>query len=109
MHGRWMKRPVAAILLLTFGVWAGCAGGGKTLGKSDLADPEPADFYEVTTRDGETVTFISLHVEGEWLIGTARFTTSEEKGSGEDVTTSVANVYETVSISHQCGARAAGE
>ena len=98
MFGKWIKRPVAAVLLLTFGLWAGCAGGGRTLNKTELEDPEPADFYEVTTSDGQVVTFISLHVEGDWLIGTARFTTTEEEGSGEDVTTSVANVYEEVRI-----------
>jgi len=98
MVGTWLRRPVAAILLVTFGLWTGCAGGGKTLSKSELEDPQPADFYEVTTKDGETVTFISLHVEGEWLIGTARFTTTEEEGAGEDATTSVANVYEEVRI-----------
>jgi len=98
MLGETMRRPVAVVLLLTFGVWAGCAGGGRTLSKQELEDPPAADSYVVTTTDGGTVTFISLHVDGDWLIGTARFTTTEEEGEGEDVTTSVANVYEEVRI-----------
>ena len=89
---------MAAILLMTFGSGVGCAGGGKTLSKSQLEDPEPADSYLVTTKDGEKVTLISLYLEGDWLVGTARFTTTEEEGEGEDVTTSVTNVYEEIRI-----------
>ena len=44
------------------------------------------------------MTLISLHLEGNWLVGTARFTTTEEEGEGEDVTTSVTNVYEEIRI-----------
>ncbi len=93
-----MRRPVTGVLLLTFGIWVGCAGGSKTLSRSQLEDPEPADSYLVTTRGGEQVTLISLYLEGDWLVGTARFTTTEEEGEGEDVTTSVTNVYEEVRI-----------
>ena len=98
MLGKWMRRPIVGVLLVTFGVWTGCAGGGRTLTKKELENPEPADSYVVTTTSGEKVTFIALHVDGDWLIGTARFTTTEEEGEGEDVTTSVANVYEEVRI-----------
>ena len=98
MLARRMRRPVTVVLLMTFGIWVGCAGGGKTLSKSQLEDPEPADSYLVTTKDGEKVTLISLYLEGDWLVGTARFTTNVEEGEGEDVTTSVTNVYEEIRI-----------
>lgn len=93
-----MRRLVSGMLILTVGVWAGCAGGGRMLDKEDLVDPEPADFYEVTTRTGEVLTFISLHVEGDLLKGRARFTSTEEEGSGEEATTSVSNVYEDLTL-----------
>lgn len=92
MLGKRTGRLVTVILLMTFGV--GCAGGGKTLSKNQLENPEPASSYLVTTKDGKKVTLISLHLEGDWLVGRARFTTTEVKGEGEDVTSSVTNVYE---------------
>jgi len=68
------------------------------LHKDELVDPEPADSYLVKTRDGQRLTFTSLHLEGEWLLGTARITTTETVGEGEDARTNVTNRYEEVQI-----------
>ena len=41
---------------------------------------------------------ISLHVEGEWLVGTARITKTETVGEGEDARTNITNRYEEMRI-----------
>lgn len=81
-----------------FLVHAGCGGGPTTLTREELVDPAPAKSYTVGTRDGEELTFISLHLEDETLYGTRRVTISEEVGEGEEARTQVTNRYQETSI-----------
>lgn len=93
-----MKRPIALGLALVLCSSNGCATGWKQLDREELADPEPASSYKVTTRNGRELTFVSLHVEGDWLVGTARFTSSEVEGEGEEARTNVTNRYEEMRL-----------
>jgi len=92
------RRAVVWTALAALAVQAGCAGGTRTLTRDELADPEPASSYLVTTRSGETITFIALHLEGEVLRGTVRLTQENVVGEGEQARTTVTNRYEERSI-----------
>lgn len=97
MHGtlkRWIALGLAGILALS----AGCGSGRKTLVREDLDHPVTAKAYRVTTRDGRSLTFISLHLEGEWLRGTQRITESTTVGEGDAKRTQVSNRYEESQI-----------
>jgi hypothetical protein len=97
MHGtfkRWIALGLAGILAVS----AGCGSGRKALGREDLDRPVTAKAYEVTTRDGRSLTFISLHLEGELLRGTQRITESTMVGEGDARRTQVSNRYEESSI-----------
>ena len=96
-----LSRRAARVLRLglALGVLGnGCAGGLRSLDREDLTDPAPARYYLVTTRTGETRTFISLHLEGDTLFGTERITTEITEGAGEEKRTSVWNRYEETQI-----------
>ncbi|NNF08429.1 MAG: hypothetical protein HKN21_16835 [Candidatus Eisenbacteria bacterium] len=71
----------------------GCSGT-RRLDRSDLVHPEPADTYLVTTQDGQTFTFIALHLEGDELIGTVRETVTNTVGEGETARTEISNRYD---------------
>ncbi len=71
----------------------GCAGGTKVLDREDLVHPEPAREYTVTLKDGRTLTFIALHLEGDNLAGTQRITREVTEGTGETARTNVTNRY----------------
>jgi hypothetical protein len=90
---RWLSSILAAALLLQ----AGCAGR-ITLTEEELADPEPAKSYSVKMKDGREYTFISLHLEGGSLLGTARITTREEVGKGEEKRVNISNRYEEMKL-----------
>jgi len=92
------RRPVALLAVLALLVQAGCATGAKTLSQDDLVNPKPARSYRVFLRDGRTLTLISLHREGELLLGTARTTVTETLGEGETARTNVTNRYENVKL-----------
>ena len=98
MTSRQVRRPIALALAICLTVSSGCAGGRTVLDKEDLLDPDPAHSYMVTTNDGRELTFISLYLEGDWLVGTVRITTSEVEGEGEDARTSVTNRYEEIRL-----------
>ena len=93
-----MKRPISLGLALLLCLSNGCAGGWKQLDREDLVDPDSANSYRVTTRDGRELTFVSLHIEGDWLVGTARFTSRETEGEGEDARTNITNRYEEMRV-----------
>ena len=92
------QRLLALVLVVALGAPSGCASGPKTLGRKDLVHPEPARAYHVSLTDGRTMTLISLHLEGEWLMGTQRITESTTEGTGEEARTNVTNRYEEVKI-----------
>jgi hypothetical protein len=98
MISRQVRRPVAFVLAICLTISTGGAGGRTALDRADLLDPDPAQSYLVTTKDGRELTFISLHLEGDWLVGTVRITTSEVEGEGEDARTSVTNRYEEMRL-----------
>jgi hypothetical protein len=91
---RLLALGLAALLALP----TGCAGGRHALDRGDLDDPVQARFYEVTTRDGQVLTFVSLHTEGDWLEGTVRIRSTETSGEGEALRTSVTNRYQEARI-----------
>ncbi len=93
-----VRKLTAWAVLGLFTLQTGCAGGAKTLERKDLVDPKPAEEYRVTTVDGRTLTFISLHLEGESLEGTVRYTTRETEGTGDAARTNVTNRYEEVNL-----------
>jgi hypothetical protein len=69
-----------------------------TLDRGDLDRPVTAQAYEVTTQDGRSLTFISLHMEGETLTGTRRITESRMVGEGDARRSEVTNRYEESQI-----------
>jgi len=93
-----MTRGIALGLALILFVETGCAGGMQVLTRDDLRDPGPARSYRVTTRSGEVVTFIALHLEGDRLVGTTRTTTKRTVGTGEEARIAVSNRYRERSI-----------
>jgi hypothetical protein len=98
MTWKTTKRLLTLFLAATFVVPFGCAGGPKTLERKDLVHPEAARDYRVTLKDGRTMTLISLHLEGDWLMGTQRITESVSEGEGETARTNITNRYEEVKI-----------
>jgi hypothetical protein len=94
MGFRAVKRSIAAFLSVIMLVQTGCGGGMKTLEREDLRQPEPARSFRVTLVNGEVLTFISLVLEGEELVGTVRTTKSVLEGEGEEARTTVTNIYE---------------
>jgi len=93
-----MKRGLSLGLALLLLVETGCAGGMQVLTREQLVDPKPARSYRVTTRSGEEVTFIALHLEGNRLVGTTRTTTKRTVGEGEEARLAVSNRYGERSI-----------
>ena len=88
-------RPVVVTWLVgLLALQTGCGGGARVLSQSELIQPKPAKSYRVTTRDGAVHRFISLHLEGDWLVGTVRVTSRERVGEGETVRENVTNRYE---------------
>jgi hypothetical protein len=98
MQFRWFRRPATWVAVLGLLAQAACAGGPKTLTSKDLVDPKPARAYRVFLRDGSARTLISLHREGEWLLGTERITVTETLGEGETARTNVTNQYQDVRL-----------
>ena len=98
MTWKTTQRLLALILAVALGGPSGCASGPKALDRKDLVHPEPARAYHVALTDGRTMTLISLHLEGDWLMGTRRITESTTEGSGEAARTNVTNRYEEVKI-----------
>lgn len=98
MLSTWFRRPAAWLALVGLLAQTACAGGTKTLKSADLVDPKPASAYRVFLRDGTARTLISLHQEGEWLLGTERITVTETLGEGETARTNVANRYQDVRL-----------
>jgi hypothetical protein len=90
---RWLCPWLAAGLL----VQSGCAGK-ITLTEDELADPPPAKSYLVKLKDGREYTFISLHRESGNLVGTARITTRQEVGEGEEARVNVSNRYQEMTV-----------
>ncbi len=95
---RWFRRPAAWLAVVGLLAQTACAGGAKTLNLADLADPKPASAYLVFLRDGTARTLISLHREGDWLLGTERITVTQTLGEGETVRTNVTNRYQDVRL-----------
>ena len=95
---RAWRRHIALGVIPAFFLVAGCGSGMQTLEREDLLQPEPAASFRVTTRDGQEITFIALHLEGETLTGTERVTTTTMIGEGEDAREVVSNRYEERSI-----------
>jgi hypothetical protein len=93
---RWIRRTAGGLLPIV--LVTGCAGGWTRLDEESLAAPEPARSYRVATRDGRTLTFIDLHLEGDFLVGTRRETVEERVGEGDAARTSVTNRYEEVRL-----------
>jgi len=93
MHGSF-KRLISLGLAGVMTVAAGCGGGRMALDRGDLDRPVTARAYEVITRDGRTLTFISLHMEGDTLVGTRRITQSQAVGEGDAQREQVTNRYE---------------
>lgn len=92
-----MKRGLSSLLAAMLLLQSGCASS-ITLTKDELADPPPAKSYDVRMKDGREFTFISLHREGDSLLGTARITTREEVGEGEDKRVNISNRYEEMQL-----------
>lgn len=93
-------RPATLGLLVGFLLLqTGCAGGTHVLAREELVNPRPAAFYRVTTRDGKSYTFISLHLEGDLLLGTIRVTSSRTVGQGETARRNITNRYEEKRLS----------
>lgn len=99
-----LNRFIAMVLAGSLAGLPGCAGGRRSLERDDLANPVEAQSYLVTTRSGETWTFISLFLEGETLEGTVRITSVEvttspdPDGRGTEERKNVTNRYEEKSI-----------
>jgi hypothetical protein len=93
-----MRRGIVLALVALLVGQTGCAGGAQVVTREDLIRPKPAKSYTVTTVDGATHTFIALHVEGDWLEGTARTTTTQTVGTGEEAREAVSNRYEAMRI-----------
>jgi len=92
------KRILGLILVVALAAPAGCASGTQTLERKDLVHPEAARDYRVNLKDGRTMTLISLHVEGDWLLGTRRITETTTEGTGEAARTNITNRYEEVKL-----------
>lgn len=98
MSIQWFRRPVAVVSILALLAQIGCAGGAKSLSEAELVNPKPARSYHVFLRDGTERSFISLHREGDWLLGTERITVAQTQGEGETSRTNVTNRYEPVKL-----------
>jgi len=95
---RFLRQGTALVLALFLAAGTGCGAGTTALRAEDLADPPPAKSFLVTTRDGRQMTFISLHLEGDVLVGTMRITETATEGEGEDARPIVTNRYQEASI-----------
>ena len=95
---RWI-RPLTPMVtfMFTMGV-IGCGPTTQVLTREELIQPEPARSYTVHTVDGNSYTFLALHLEGDTLLGTERITSTVNTGEGEDAKSSIRNTYETRSI-----------
>ena len=94
MQSHWSRRVMAALVAGALVAQTGCSGGWQSLDREELVEPEPAKSYLVTMKNGDQMTFISLHLEGEWLEGTRRITLAEAVGEGETGRRNVTNRYE---------------
>lgn len=95
---RWAGRAVRVLVAGALLLQTACAGGRAALDRDDLRDPPPARSYFVTLADGTEYTFVSLHVEGDNLLGTARFTEQATVGEGPEARSEVTNRYEEMRI-----------
>jgi hypothetical protein len=97
MYGKF-KQMTALGLAGVMTVTAGCGGGRMALDRDDLDRPVTATTYEVVTHDGRSLTFISLHMEGDTLVGTRRVTETQTVGEGDARRDQVTNRYEETRV-----------
>ena len=93
-----VRRGISAVLAAALLGTAACAGGPTRLDREDLLDPPAANAYVVTTNAGQRLTFISLHLENDDLLGTVRRTSTQTVGEGETQRENVTNRYEELRI-----------
>ena len=98
MQANRLRRATASLVVAALLASTGCGGGRQVLEREDLVNPAPAKTYLVTTKSGDQLTLISLHLEGDALVGTQRVTVIEQVGTGETGRENVTNRYEEVRL-----------